>query len=122
MSWTTHADLAENAATALTVDGLLDGITAPLTAPEMLNFTDVADILSDMTGRAIECVTVTDEAWKTAAVERGMPAPAADFSLGMFRAARGGEFAVTDPQLETVIGHQPRSARSVLETIISKSR
>jgi NAD(P)H dehydrogenase (quinone) len=122
VSWTTHADLAENAATALTVDGLLDGITAPLTAPEMLNFTDVADILSDMTGRAIECVTVTDEAWKTAAVERGMPAPAADFSLGMFRAARGGEFAVTDPQLETVIGHQPRSARSVLETIISKSR
>ena len=48
-----------------------------------------------------------------------MPAPAADFSLGMFRAARAGEFAVTDPQLQTVIGHQPRSARSVLETIIA---
>ncbi len=122
VSWTTHADLAESAAAALTVDGLLDGLTAPLTAADMLTFTDVADILSDLTGSTIECVTVSDEEWKSAAVERGMPAPAADFSLGMFRAARAGEFAVTSPQLEAVIGHRPRSARSVLAAIISKSR
>ncbi len=121
VSWTAHADLAEAAAAALTVDDLLNGITAPLTAPDMLSFTDVAGILSTITGRTIECVTVTDEEWKAAAIERGMPAPAADFSLGMFRAARGGEFAVTNPLLETVIGHQPRSARSVLETIIAKN-
>jgi NAD(P)H dehydrogenase (quinone) len=44
-----------------------------------------------------------------------MPAAAADFILGMFRAAREGEFAVTDPLLEAVIGHQPRSVRSMLE-------
>lgn len=121
VSWTAHADLAEAAAAALTVDGLLEGVTAPLTAPEMLTFTDVASILSEMTGRTIECVIVADQEWKAAAIERGMPAPAADFSLGMFRAARGGEFAVTNPLLETVIGHQPRSARSVLETIIAKN-
>jgi len=120
VSWTAHADLAEAAAAALTVDGLLDGVTAPLTAPEMLTFTDVASILSEMTGRTIECVIVADQKWKAAAIERGMPAPAADFSLGMFRAARAGEFAVASPVLGTVIDHQPRSARSVLQTIISK--
>jgi NAD(P)H dehydrogenase (quinone) len=118
VSWTAHADLAQAAAAALTVEGLLDGITAPLTAPDMFSFTDIADILSDITGRTIECEIISDDAWKTAAVEHGMPAPAADFSLGMFRAARAGEFAVTDPLLPTVIGHQPRSARSVLETIL----
>lgn len=119
VSWNAHADLAEAAAAALTVEGLLDGVTAPLTAPEMLTFTDVAGILSDITGRTVECAIVADEDWKATAIERGMPAPAADFSLDMFRAARAGEFAVTDPLLEVVIGHEPRSVRSVLETAVS---
>ena len=79
----------------------------------------MAGILRDLTGRTIERVVIDDDDWKAAAIERGMPAPAADFSLGMFRAARAGEFAVTDPLLETVIGHQPTSARAFLETIVS---
>jgi NAD(P)H dehydrogenase (quinone) len=37
----------------------------------------------------------------------------------MFRAARRREFAVTDPTLETAIGHPAASARSVLEAMIS---
>lgn len=121
VSWTAHADLAEAAAAALVDDGLLDGVTAPLTAPEMLTFADVAGILGDITGRSIKRVVVDDDDWKAAAVERGMPGPAADFTLGMFRAARAGEFAVTDPLLEHVIGHRPGSARSVLETIVASA-
>ena len=49
-----------------------------------------------------------------------MPAAAADFTLGMYRAARRGEFAVTDPTLETLIGRRPTSVRSVLEAIVSQ--
>lgn len=118
VSWTAHADLAEAAVTALTDQGALDGVTAPLTAPEMLTFADVAALLSDITGRPVERVVATDDDWKAAAVQRGMPAPAADFTLGMFQAAREGEFAVTDPLLETIVGHRPGSARSFLETVV----
>ncbi len=121
VSWTAHDDLAEAAVVALTEDGALDGVTAPLTATEMLNFDDVAGILSDIAGRPVERVVVTDEDWKAAAIDRGMPAAAADFTLGMFRAARAGEFAVTDPLLESVVGHRPRSARSVLEAMVRTS-
>lgn len=119
VSWTAHDDLAEAAAVALTDDGALDGVTAPLTAPDMLTFDDVADILTDISGRTIERVVIDDDEWKAAAVDRGMPAAAADFTLGMFRAAREGEFAVTDPSLGAVIEHQPRLARSALEAIIA---
>ncbi|WP_214403780.1 hypothetical protein [Pseudonocardia lacus] len=42
-----------------------------------------------------------------------MPADAAEFTLGMFRAARRGEFAVTDPTLEAVLGRPATSVRSV---------
>ncbi len=119
VSWTAHADLAEVAAAALVEEGVLDGVTAPLTGPEMLDFDDVAVILSDLTGRSISRVVVSDEDWKATAIEKGMPAGAAEFSLGIFRAARRGEFAVTDPTLEKIIGHRPTSARTVLAGMIS---
>ncbi|WP_330437607.1 NAD(P)H-binding protein [Micromonospora sp. NBC_00821] len=120
VSWTAHADLAEAAAVALTEDGVLDGVTAPLTASEMLDLEAVAAILSDITGRVVERVVADDDQWRATAIERGMPAAAADFTLGMYRAARGKEFAVTDPTLETVIGHRPTSVRSVLEAIVAR--
>ncbi|MBG6104777.1 uncharacterized protein YbjT (DUF2867 family) [Micromonospora vinacea] len=120
VSWTAHADLAEAAAVALTEEGLLDGVTAPLTAGEMLDLEAVAAILSDVTGRTVKRVVVDDDQWRASAIERGMPAAAADFTLGMYRAAREGEFAVTDPMLETVIGHRPTSVRSVIEAIVAQ--
>lgn len=119
VSWTSHADLAEADAIALTRPGVLDGISPPLTAPEALDLTDVARILSDITGRTITRGVVDDEEWKGAAVARGLPAPAADFTLGMFRAARHGEFAVADPTLESLLGRSAISARTAIERIVA---
>ncbi|GID27928.1 NAD(P)H-binding protein [Paractinoplanes brasiliensis] len=108
-SWTTHDDLAAVAATAL-VDGVLDGVSPPLTAPELLDFADIAKIAG------LTHVTVGDDEWKAAAVRGGMPEAAAEFTLGMFRAARRGEFAVTDPTLEQVLGRPATPARTVIES------
>ncbi|GAA1501444.1 hypothetical protein GCM10009827_010940 [Dactylosporangium maewongense] len=88
----------------------------------MLDFEAVADVLSDLTGRAVARVVVDDEEWKATAIDRGMPPQAADFTLDMFRAARRGEFAVTDPTLETVIGRPAVPARTVLETMAAAVR
>ncbi|MEU4334960.1 NAD(P)H-binding protein [Micromonospora lupini] len=120
VSWTAHTDLAEAAAIALTDDGVLDGITPALTASEALDLEAVAALLTDITGRSIRRVVASDEQWRAAAIEGGMPAAAADFTLGLYRAARRGEFDVTDPTLEGLIGHRPTSARSVLEAIVAR--
>jgi NAD(P)H dehydrogenase (quinone) len=119
VSWTAHADLAEVDAIALTRPGALDGITPPLTAPELLDLAAVARLLSELSGRTIRRVVVDDEEWRATAVERGLPAPAADFTLGMFRAARRGEFAVTDPTLETLLGRPATPASSVLAGLVA---
>lgn len=119
VSWTAHADLAEVAAAAIADPTLLEGPTAPLTASETLDLAAVAELASTIAGRPVERVVVSDEAWKLAAIERGMPEPAAEFTLGMYRAARDGEFAVTDPTLERVLGRPATSVRTVLEGIIS---
>lgn len=113
VSWTAHADLAEAAVAALT-SGAPMGITPPLTASELLDFAAVADLLSELSGRTIEHVVSSDEDWKATAVAAGMPPIAADFTLGMFEASRRGEFAVTDPALESMIGHPTATVRSVL--------
>jgi len=119
VSWTAHADLAEAAALALAEDGVLDGVTAPLTAAEALDLEAVAAVLSDLTGRTVTRRVIDDRQWKATAVGRGMPAAAADFTLGMYRAARRGEFAVTDPTLQTLLGRRPLTVRTALETIAS---
>lgn len=118
VSWTWHDDLAEVAAAALAEDGLLDGVTPPLTAPEALDFEAVAGLLSDALGRPVTRVVVGDDEWRDAAVSRGVPAAAAEFMLGQFRAARRGEFAATDPTLEKVIGRPATPVRSVLDGLL----
>lgn len=120
VSWTAHADLAEVAAIAVTQDGALDGVTAPLTASEALDLQAVADVLSDITGRTITRTVIDDEDWKAAASRRGMPAAAVDHMLGMYHAARRGEFAVTDPTLETLIGRCATPVRTALQVIASR--
>jgi NAD(P)H dehydrogenase (quinone) len=114
VSWTAHADLAEAAAIALTREGLLDGITPPLTGPQALDFADIARIASELTGRKIARVTVSDEEWKAGLVSRGVPEASATMLLGMFAASRQGEFASVDPALAGLLGHQPTAFRDVL--------
>ncbi|WP_134767070.1 NAD(P)H-binding protein [Nocardioides sp. 1609] len=118
VSWTAHDDLAEAAAIALASGGGLDGVTAPLTAPHLLDLEDVAAVVADLTGRPVTRVVVADDAWAASAVEHGMPPAAADFTLGMFRAARAGEFAVTDPALESVLGRSAVPVHEVLRTLL----
>jgi NAD(P)H dehydrogenase (quinone) len=118
VSWTAHEDLAEAAAITL-ADGTLKGITPPLTAPGTLDFADVADILSKLTGRTISRTVVDEEEWKARAIADGLPPQAAEFSLRMFAAAREGEFNVTDPALETIIDHPARTVESVLRALVN---
>ncbi|TCK21749.1 NAD(P)H-binding protein [Pseudonocardia endophytica] len=121
VSWTAHDDLADAAVVALAEPGVLDGVTAPLTAPEALDLAAVADTLGDVTGRRIDRVVVDDGQWVASAVERGMPAAAAEFTLGMFRAARRGEFAVTDPTLERILGRPATPVRSYVESVVARA-
>jgi NAD(P)H dehydrogenase (quinone) len=118
VSWTAHEDLAEAAVSALTEDGALEGITPPLTAPHTLDFADVAEILSRITGRTITRVVMDDNEWISAVVAHGMPRPAAEFALTMFAASRNGEFNATHPTLEATIGHPAKTVHEVLEAAV----
>jgi NAD(P)H dehydrogenase (quinone) len=114
VSWTTHGDLAEAAAIALANEGRLDAITPPLTAAEAFDFGELAAIASGITGREIKCITVPDARWRDTMISHGVPEPQADLLVGLFKAARRGDFATTDPTLEDLTGRRCQTMRDVL--------
>ena len=113
VSWATHADLAEVAALTLTRP-TVNGVTPPLTGSEALSLVDLAAVTSEVTGRTITRVTVSDEDYLGTLVSYGMPREQAEFLLGVFFASRAGEFAAVDPTLGLTLGRPPVAMREVV--------
>ncbi|GGS69260.1 NmrA family transcriptional regulator [Streptomyces daghestanicus] len=118
-AWTAHADLAEAAAVVLADEGRFDGPTPPLTGSTALGFDEVARTAGQVTGRAMTRLTVPDDEWREQMTGRGVPAETAEQLLGIFTAARAGEFATVDPTLATLIGREPVSLRTVLRETLA---
>jgi NAD(P)H dehydrogenase (quinone) len=119
VSWTTHGDLAEAAAAILAEPGRLDGATPPLTGPAALDLDDVAAILTRLTGRTIRRTVADDDEWAAALTGHGVPEPQATMMLGMFRAARRGEFAAVSPVLAELVGRPATPLSSYLESVVA---
>lgn len=120
VSWTAHADLAQAAAIALTEEGLVTGLTPPLTGAEALDLADLAAIASELTGRPIQRITVTDDEFRSGLVSHGIAEPRADLLVGLFVASRQREFAAVDSTLQRLLGRPPISMREVLATHIAR--
>lgn len=121
VAWTTHADLAEVAAIALSQE-VLDGVTPALTASEALDLNSIAAIASELAHRPIRRIVVPDAAYRASLVSHGVPEAGADMLLGIFRASRQGDFARVDAKLARLIGQPPISLRDVLKAGISPDR
>jgi uncharacterized protein YbjT (DUF2867 family) len=117
VSWTTPSDLAEAAAIILASPGRFDGPTPPLTAPDAFDFQDVAGVLTKHTGRTIRRTVADDDEWAAGLAVHGAPEALATMLLGMFRAARRGEFSATSPALGDLLGRPATSLSSFLEGV-----
>ena len=120
VAWTTQADLAQAAAAILAGEAQFDGPTPPLTVEETLTFDDISEIASELLGRPVTRETPGDEDFVSAAMAAGTPEGAARFSLGLFQAARHGDFSATDPTLGTLLGRRPTPLRDVLAATIPR--
>jgi uncharacterized protein YbjT (DUF2867 family) len=113
VSWTDRADEAEAAAVILAGRRPFDG-PVTLTADAAVTFDDIAGIASEVTGRDVRRVVVSDDEWVAEQVAHGTPEPMARYLLGMFQAAREGRFAGTGPLLSDLLGRKPRTVRDLL--------
>ena len=95
-------DIAEVAATILTGSGH-QGSTYPLTGPEALSMTDVAEKLSAATGRTIRYVNVPPEQATAAQIAAGMPPYTAEALAELFAERRKGKEAHVSPVVQTIL-------------------
>jgi uncharacterized protein YbjT (DUF2867 family) len=117
IDWTTHADLAEATAAALTDENLTYTILN-LTGAEALDMAGIAAIASELTGRPIRRVVVPDDEYRAHLIAHGLPEHAADMLLGIFVASRQRRFTLVDPTLARLIGRPPTPLREVLKAAI----
>jgi uncharacterized protein YbjT (DUF2867 family) len=101
-------DIAEIAAKVLTGSGH-EGKTYPLTGPQALTMTDVAEKLSAATGKTIRYVNVPPEDARQAQLAAGMPPYLADALFELFAERRNGKEAKVWPDAERLLGRPPTS-------------
>jgi uncharacterized protein YbjT (DUF2867 family) len=101
-------DIAEIAAKVLTGSGH-EGKTYPLTGPQALTMTEVAEKLSAATGKTIRYVNVPPEAARQAQIAAGMPPYLADALFELFAERRNGKEAQVWPDAELLLDRRPTS-------------
>ena len=101
-------DIAEIAAHVLTSSGH-EGKTYPLTGPEALTMTEVAEKLSAATGKTIRYVNVPPEDARKAQLAAGMPPYLADALFELFAERRNGKEAKVWPDAGALLGRPPTS-------------
>ena len=92
-----------------------DGPTPPLTGSEALDLTDLASVASSLIGIPVTRDTLSDDAFREKAKERGWPEAIVGTSFGYYEASRRGEFGKVDPTLENLIGRRPKTMSDVLQ-------
>jgi len=118
VAYTSHADLAEATAIALT-EKSFDGVSPNLTASAAVDLAGLAAIAGELTGRPIRRVVVSEADYSVGLVAHGVPAPAAAMFRGLYAASRQGDFAHVDPTLARLIGRPPMPVRDVLKETVS---
>ena len=101
-------DLAEIAALVLTNPGH-EGKIYPLTGPEALTMTEVAERLSAATGKTIKYINVPPEDVRKAQLAAGVPPYIADALAELFAERRKGKELQVWPVAQTLLGRRPTS-------------
>jgi NAD(P)H dehydrogenase (quinone) len=113
LSYVSRRDVARVAATVLTSGGH-EGETYDVTAAEALSQHELAELLSEVSGRTVKLVPLGDRVLTWGLTRNGAPKPVAKAIAAFGRAIREGYYEVVDPSAATITGHDPTSMRDVL--------
>ncbi|UXN74768.1 SDR family NAD(P)-dependent oxidoreductase [Devosia sp. A8/3-2] len=106
-------DSAEAHAVVLSEDGH-DYRAYSLYGDPAVSFEDVAQILSDISGRPVPFVAGSDRDYIAHLVAAGLPEPAARFALGWAHGINAGEWSGQTGDSEKLLGRKPMTAAEFL--------
>lgn len=112
-AWVAVADCAD-AAVSVLLDGGRHGETIDIAGAEAVSYGDVAQLATELGGRAVELVDVDDATYRDGLLQRGVGEADADEYTSFGRAIREGFATGESGPLVALTGHRPRSVRDVL--------
>ncbi len=115
ISFIDASDVAAVALQALTTDQHV-GKTYELTGTEAFSYPEVGKKLTHLLRRPIEYVNLSDEAWHAAMRAAGVPEWRADALISLYDFYRQGKGAVVTQDLARLLGRQPTTFDSYLQT------
>ena len=101
-------DLAEANAAILTGNGH-ENKHYTLTGDPAVSFAGMAEILSEIYGKKVPYIPISDQEYIDLKIAEGLPDFVAEFFTGWLRGMNSGEWEQQTKDLETLIGHQPTS-------------
>ncbi|HEX4340531.1 MAG TPA: SDR family oxidoreductase [Polyangiaceae bacterium] len=113
VGYVSREDCARIAGAALAAD--FDGRAVhDVTGPAAITQTELAAIVSELTGRKVTYTAIDGATSKAHLVAAGLPAPVADLLVSFELAGAKGQLAVASTAVETLIGKKPISVRDFL--------
>jgi uncharacterized protein YbjT (DUF2867 family) len=109
-------DVAEVAARVLTEDGH-DGRTYTLTGPTAPTYSDIANLLTTLTGHTVTYHDLPDDEFATWMESQHRQEWETDHAAAIFRLYREGKGELITADIERVTGHPPRNLRDYLTEV-----
>lgn len=117
VSWAASADLSEATARIIADPTLHGGIHA-LSLSRAVDYTEIAAIVSQATGRSVAHVDVSPEAYEQVLVQVGVPPGLAGFLAGLAVAMAQGVVLHPNDALKRILGREPLSAEAYLRSVL----
>lgn len=115
-SFVLRKDLAEATANILLSDDF-DNKEIPLGNSEKLSIADIANHLSDVSGKQINYTSPDKTTYESALGQAGVPAEYIGLFSGFAHAIADGEFNSDSNDLEKILGRKPGSAKAFLQQV-----
>ena len=112
----TRNDLALATATVLAEDGH-ENQSYDLTLPQAFSFDELAQVLSEVSGRPVVHRSVSSDEMKTILIQAGLPAPVADMMAGIYQTIANGDTSSASGDLEKLIGSQLTTLKQQVEQL-----
>jgi NAD(P)H dehydrogenase (quinone) len=116
-----RADIAEALAHVLTSEGHVNRVYPITVSRECYELAEIAAALGAAAGKNIRYQPVSTQEFRAALERAGLPPATVAMSVALGEAVRAGEFDLSDPALETLLGRAPTDLAVALQLLISRS-
>jgi NAD(P)H dehydrogenase (quinone) len=114
ISYCARDDMAAAIAGGL-ASGASESTTYTLTGPQAYTTTEVAALISQVTGKPIEVIQLSDEALTEGMKAAGLPEPIARLLVSFDAATRAGDLGMVTDSVEKLSGRKPIALKQFLE-------